>query len=63
MTISLPLVVILGAAVYVLIRHTSLKFLHAAVCILFGFYLASTIAAPEVRRLVSTIIRTVGGLF
>ncbi|MEV4164256.1 hypothetical protein [Nonomuraea dietziae] len=63
MMISLPLVVILGAVVYVLIRHTSLKLLHAAVCVLFGFYLASTVAAPEMRRLVSIVIRTIGGLF
>ncbi|GGS94686.1 membrane protein [Planobispora rosea] len=63
MTLSLPLVVILGAVVWVLLRHSSLKFLHAVVCILFGFYLASTIAAPEVRRLVSTVIRTITGAF
>lgn len=61
MTISLPLVVILGAVVYVLVRHTSLKLLPATVCVLFGFYLSSTMAAPEVRRLISAIIRSITG--
>jgi hypothetical protein len=59
--ISLPLVVVLGAVVYVLIRHTSLKFWQATVCVLFGFYLSSTVAAPEVRRWVSMIIRSITG--
>jgi hypothetical protein len=59
--ISISLVVVLGVAVFIALRFTHLRLWHAAVCILFGFYLAETVAAPEVRRLVSVILATVSG--
>ncbi|WP_281292188.1 hypothetical protein [Actinomadura decatromicini] len=31
---------------------------HIAVCLLFGFFLAATDAAPEIRRLVSVLVQS-----
>lgn len=59
--ISISLVVLLGAAVFLALRYTGLRIWHAIVCVLFGFYFAETMAAPEVRRLVSVIVAAVSG--
>lgn len=56
MTISVPLVVILAAGVLVAWRYMGLRAWHAVVCLLFGFFLAATSAAPEIRRLVAVIV-------
>lgn len=61
MAISLSLVVVLGAVVWVLHRYGGLKLWHAVVCVLFGFYLAATAAAPSVRQLVHGIVSTLSG--
>jgi NhaP-type Na+/H+ or K+/H+ antiporter len=56
--VSIPLVVILGAAVWVAWRYMGLRGWHIAVCLLFGFFLAATSAAPEIRRLVSVLVQS-----
>lgn len=61
MTISLSLVLVLGAAVAIAWRYTGLRPWQAVTCILFGFYLAQTGAAPEVRHLVSSIVNALSG--
>jgi hypothetical protein len=55
-TVSVPLVAILGAAVWIACRYMGLRTWHAALALLFGFFLAATSAAPEIRRLVSVVI-------
>ncbi len=54
--ISISLVLLLGAAVVIACRYTGLRPWQAAVCVLFGFYLAQTGAAPEVQHLVTSLI-------
>lgn len=61
MAVSLSLVVLLGIAVWVMYRYSGLKLWHAAVCILFGFYLAATAAAPPIRQLVRSIVALISG--
>jgi hypothetical protein len=61
MTVSMPLVAILGVAVYVIWRYMGLRVWHAAVCLLFGFFLAATTAAPEIRQVVRAIVRWLTG--
>lgn len=61
MAISLSLVLVLGVAVWVLQRYAGLKFWHATVCILFGFCLAATTAAPTIRHLIRTIVALISG--
>jgi hypothetical protein len=57
MTVSIPLVLILGAGVYLAWRFMGLRAWHAVVCLLFGFFLAATNAAPEIRHIVTAIVR------
>jgi hypothetical protein len=61
LTVSVPLVVILAAIVFVAWRFMGLRAWHAAACLLFGFFLAATSAAPEIRRMVNAVLRTIGG--
>lgn len=57
MTLSIPLVVILGALVYVLWRYAGLRLWHAVVTALFGFFLAATTVAPDIRRAVLALVQ------
>ncbi|MFB4308935.1 hypothetical protein [Actinomadura sp. GTD37] len=57
MTVSVPLVAVLGVVVWIAWRYMGLRAWHVAVCLLFGFYLAATSAGPEVRRLVAVLVQ------
>jgi hypothetical protein len=57
LTVSLSIVVVLGAGVFLLCRYAGLRLLHAAVCIVLGFYLASSSLAPEISHLTTTLLR------
>ncbi|MBO3752358.1 hypothetical protein J5X84_40395 [Streptosporangiaceae bacterium NEAU-GS5] len=59
--ISVSLVVLLGAVVVLALRYTMLRLWQALICVLFGFYLSQTAAAPQVRTLISTIVTAVSG--
>ena len=61
MTVSIPLVAVLGVAVYLAYRYMGLKVWQAVVCLLCGFLLAATTAAPGIRHLVSAIVRWLTG--
>jgi len=61
LVVPLSLVLLLGIAVWVLHRYAGLKFWHAAVCVLFGFYLATTGAAPTIRHVVRSIVALIAG--
>jgi hypothetical protein len=62
LVLSVSLVVVLGALVYGLYRYAGLRAWHAIVCALFGFYLASTSAAPQIRHAVRSLARLLSGL-
>jgi NhaP-type Na+/H+ or K+/H+ antiporter len=61
MTVSIPLVAILGAGAYIAWRFMGLRAWHAVMCLLFGFFLAATDAAPQIRQLVTGIVRWLTG--
>jgi hypothetical protein len=61
LAISLSAVVLLGITVWALHRYAGLKFWHAAICVLFGFYLATTTAAPAIRHMIRSIIAVLPG--
>lgn len=61
MAISLSLVLVLGVAVWLLHRYVGLKFWHAVICVLFGFYLATTAAAPPIRHAVHSVVVMING--
>jgi hypothetical protein len=56
MTVSVPLVVIFGILLYVAYRYMGLRAWHAVVALIFGFLLAATTAAPEIRSLLSGLV-------
>ncbi len=57
MTISIPLIVLAGLAVWVAWRFMGLKTWQAVLCLLAGFLLAATSSAPLIRRAVTGIVR------
>ena len=57
LTVSLSAALLLGAAVFLLCRYAGLKILHAAVCIVFGFYLASSSLAPDIANITQNLFR------
>jgi hypothetical protein len=61
MTVSVPLVAILGAGAYLAWRYMGLRVWHAVLCLLFGFFLAATSAAPDIHRLVTATVRLLTG--
>jgi hypothetical protein len=59
--LSVSIVLLLGLAVLVLCRFAGLRSSHALVCVLFGFYLASSPLAPTIADAVSTVAGLVSG--
>jgi hypothetical protein len=57
MTVSIPLLTLVAIAVFAAWRHMGLKLWHALVCLVLGFLLASTGAAPEISSVLSGIVR------
>lgn len=55
MAISLSVVVLLGVVLVVMLRGGSIKTVPALVAALFGFFFASTGAAPAINDLVATL--------
>jgi hypothetical protein len=60
-TVSIPLVALLGVAVFLAWRYMGLRVWQVVVCLLFGFFLAATTAAPEIHHLVAVIVRLITG--
>jgi hypothetical protein len=60
--LSLSAVVVLGALVVVLHRYAGLRAWHATVCALFGFFAASSSAAPYVRDGAAAVARFLSGV-
>jgi len=57
-TVSVPLVAVLAAVVWMAWRYMGLRVWQALACLLFGFFLAATSAAPDIRRIVAAILRS-----
>ena len=56
MTVSIPLLTLMVIVAYVAYRHMGLRAWHAVVCLILGFLLASTGAAPEISSVLSGIV-------
>lgn len=61
MAISVSFIALLAVGVWALYKFAGLKLWHGLVCILFGFYLASSSVAPEIRTTVTSIIHALTG--
>ncbi len=57
MTVTLSAALMLGAGVFLFCRYAGLRILHAAVCIIFGFYLASSSLAPDIANITASLFR------
>ena len=57
MTVSIPLVALAGIAVYLAWRFMGLRIWQAILCLIFGFLLAATTAAPEIHNLIAGLIQ------
>lgn len=56
MTVSIPLLTLMAVVVFVAYRHMGLKAWHAVVCLVLGFLLASTAAAPAINNVLAGIL-------
>jgi hypothetical protein len=56
MAVSIPLLTLMVIVAYVAYRHMGLKVWHALVCLILGFLLASTGAAPQINSVLSGIV-------
>jgi hypothetical protein len=60
-SVSVPLAVIAGAFVWLAWRYMGLRTWQVFVCLLLGFLLAATSAAPSIRHIVHGIVRALTG--
>ncbi|MFE7133187.1 hypothetical protein ACFVIM_20240 [Streptomyces sp. NPDC057638] len=60
MALSISAVLLLAVIVFLLIRKSGLKGGHAAICVLLGFYLASSSIAPTISDLTSNVAGMIG---
>jgi len=56
MTVTIPLVAVIGAAVWICYRYMGLRLWHLIVCLLLGFLLAATGFAPEIQQFLNSVI-------
>ncbi|HET6358215.1 hypothetical protein ACFYW6_19155 [Streptomyces sp. NPDC002659] len=62
MALSISAVVLLAIVVFLLVRKSGLKGGHAVVCVLLGFYLASSSIAPTINELTTNVAGMIGGI-
>lgn len=62
MALSISAVVLLAIIVFLLVKKSGLKGGHAVVCILLGFYLASSTIAPTISELTTNIAGMIGSI-
>lgn len=60
--ISVSAVLLLGLLVYLLWRYARLPMWHIAICVLFGYFLASSTVGPHLGRLITAVVRYIAGL-
>jgi hypothetical protein len=60
--LSISAVVLLAIIVFLLIKKSGLKGGHAVICILLGFYLASSTIAPTISQLTTNVASMIGSI-
>jgi hypothetical protein len=60
--LSISAVVLLAIVVFLLVKKSGLKAGHAVVCMLLGFYLASSTVAPTISELTTNIAGMIGSI-
>ncbi|AEM81183.1 hypothetical protein KN815_45040 [Streptomyces sp. 4503] len=62
MALSISVSVLLLIIVFMLVNKAGLKAVHAVVCVLLGFYLASSSVAPTIDDLTTNVADMIGGV-
>lgn len=62
MALSISAVVLLAIIVFLLIKKSGLKTGHAVVCMLLGFYMASSTIAPTISEVTTNIAGMIGSI-
>ncbi len=60
--LSISAVVLLAIIVFLLVKKSGLKAGHAVVCMLLGFYLASSSIAPTINELTTNVAGMIGDI-
>jgi len=60
MTVTIPLVAVIGIVACICYRYMGLKLWHLLVCLLLGFLIAATSAAPEIQTVLNAILHSGG---
>jgi hypothetical protein len=60
--LSISAVVLFAIIVFILIKKSGLKAGHAVVCMLLGFYLASSSVAPTIKELTTNVAGMIEGI-
>jgi hypothetical protein len=56
MTVTIPLVAVIGVAAWICYRYMGLRLWHLLVCLLLGFLIAATSFAPEIQNFLNAAI-------
>jgi F0F1-type ATP synthase assembly protein I len=56
LTVTIPLVAIIAIIAFLCYRFMGLRLWHLIVCLLLGFLLAASSAAPEIQNLLNAIL-------
>ncbi|MEU6734008.1 hypothetical protein [Streptomyces physcomitrii] len=62
MALSISAVVLLAVIVFLLVKKSGLKGGHALVCVLLGFYLASSSVAPTIDDITNNVAGMIGDI-
>ncbi|WP_434596599.1 hypothetical protein [Streptomyces sp. A5-4] len=62
MAVSISAVVLLAVLVFLFVKKGGLKAGHAVVCVLLGFYLASSSMAPAIAEVATNVARLISGI-
>ncbi|MFI0418311.1 hypothetical protein [Spongiactinospora sp. 9N601] len=61
LTVPVPLVVIFALVVFLAWRYLGLRLWHALACVLFGFLVAATMAAPAIQQALAALTSWITG--
>lgn len=57
MNVSVPLIALVGIAIYIAWRFLGLRIWQVILCLLFGFLLAATTAAPQIHDFINGLVQ------
>jgi len=60
MTVTVPLVLVIGVAAWACYRYMGLRLWHLIVCLLLGFLLAATSLAPDIQNVINALLHGSG---